>query len=412
VRHVASALPEGEGRRRRARENDERILDAAVDCLAAGGIDQLSLSKVAQSAGLTSGATYARFSDAYDLAATLWEQRLRSVTLDHCRRFTELVVATDDHAATRELASLASRPPREARLGVHLAAAALHVPDLADIIPADLTRLMSELDCGPERPDCDRLPGLVGIGLALGTGLLHPVLSRSAEEWHDFALVVQYLTTHLGPTVPVAPGGAELHDEHPESAFVATLLKATMEVIAQVGVAKASMARIGRRAGVSASRLYEVAPTRSDFISTIIDLGIGSPDNPPVWDDDRRVAFANVLTGGLRPETRSRRRFDLEVFLAASFDRTIADQLRITLDRYTQPVRAWATGLDHDGMRRLAMVTSWRGRVLSVGLQLLEELTGSVAEVNWTPFTCGLGGDGRVPPAAVMLKEAGRHDET
>ncbi|MSX21320.1 MAG: TetR family transcriptional regulator, partial [Actinobacteria bacterium] len=65
-------------RRDRVALNDERILDAAVVVLDLFGIDGLSARRVAEQAGLSTGAIYGRFENTDELLVEVWNRRLRS----------------------------------------------------------------------------------------------------------------------------------------------------------------------------------------------------------------------------------------------------------------------------------------------------------------------------------------------
>ena len=63
-------------RRSDALRNDELILDAALELLRQKGPDRLSTLDVSRTAGLTTGAVYARYENNEEILVGLWEQRI------------------------------------------------------------------------------------------------------------------------------------------------------------------------------------------------------------------------------------------------------------------------------------------------------------------------------------------------
>src|ERR1700689_4450565 len=60
----------------RAIANDAAIRDAAINEILRVGVDRVSLRDVGKHAGLTHGATYARYEDVNELLVDLWESKL------------------------------------------------------------------------------------------------------------------------------------------------------------------------------------------------------------------------------------------------------------------------------------------------------------------------------------------------
>ena len=60
----------------RALANDLAIREAAIQSILKSGVDRLSLRDVGQQAGLTHGATYARYEDVDELLVDLWNSTL------------------------------------------------------------------------------------------------------------------------------------------------------------------------------------------------------------------------------------------------------------------------------------------------------------------------------------------------
>jgi AcrR family transcriptional regulator len=69
-------------RNARAAANDVAIAAAAVGEILRVGVDRVSLREVAQRAGLTHGATYARYEDVNELLIDLWNSKISSCAVE------------------------------------------------------------------------------------------------------------------------------------------------------------------------------------------------------------------------------------------------------------------------------------------------------------------------------------------
>ena len=75
----------------RAVANDAAIRDSAINEILRVGVDRVSLRDVGKHAGLTHGATYARYEDVNELLVDLWETRLCRSAIAMFERSVEAV---------------------------------------------------------------------------------------------------------------------------------------------------------------------------------------------------------------------------------------------------------------------------------------------------------------------------------
>jgi AcrR family transcriptional regulator len=396
---------EGGRRRRSAAANDERILDAAVAHLEQHGVDQLSLTKIAKAAGLTSGATYARFDDGYDLAAVLWEQRLGAPLIEHLRTFIRWGLSGDASSTAVRMGRLAASPPHHVRCGIVLLAGANHVPELDDLVPRALQKLCDDEGCGPDAPNDVRIAAMLGLGTGLGVLLQHPVSPVSRSGIIDFTRMIGHLIDHPGPNRPVEPetppplvldGLGDLERD---------LFIAAFEVVAQVGVARASLGRIARRAGYSVSRIYELGDNRSEFIARMTKHGIVPGARAFLVGTSPSSAIAANAQGWVADRMATRRRFNLELFAASHHDPVIRSTFRDVQRTFSREQAETLRRLP-GALGRLAVVTNSGAPMYGAGLQAAQTLMGGLDTIDWSPAFTELGAEHGEPPAAKIFEDA------
>jgi AcrR family transcriptional regulator len=119
-------------RRRSAssQENDERLLDAALDEIACVGIDRLGMSSVARRAGLTTGALYGRYENVNELAADVWTTRVRDAQFQFLDHAVRRLVDGDVSIAVADVVRELSVPTRATIAALELLATARRIDEL------------------------------------------------------------------------------------------------------------------------------------------------------------------------------------------------------------------------------------------------------------------------------------------
>ena len=113
-------------RRERTRANDEAILDAAVERIRVAGVDALSMREVADRAGLTSGATYARYENAIELAIDVWTRRCQGPVMGLIADSLTLLFRPEP-ARMASVARRLTKPDAVLRAGIELLAVSRRV---------------------------------------------------------------------------------------------------------------------------------------------------------------------------------------------------------------------------------------------------------------------------------------------
>jgi AcrR family transcriptional regulator len=360
----------------RARDNDERLLDSAVAAIAETGLDRMVRTDVTERAGLTHGALYSRYDGLADLAADVWVHRAAA----HVRA----MIAAADRMATAappEAADLARfRDDPLTATAVELAVASARIPELADVVPRNLAAWIDEHGLR------DRPRSLAVLAMLLGAGIYRAV----DPGYGDVApLVVRWLHQGAGATWRGAPPTSDPPDRieyAPEDPFRDRLLQAAADVIGRSGVEGATMKRIGRTAGYSASAAYNLYRNRDDLIhDTLVRSMVfvqTRERTAPVLSTADTVAAR--LAGWCSTEGRVRRRLSLEVFLAALHRPSLA-AAAAEIDGRAASAIAASTSRSLQPADRFQVVFRV-GRGVIWGVCLLQETAGGLETVDWRPF--------------------------
>lgn len=364
----------------RARENDERLLDAAVAAIAENGLDRIVRADVTERAGLTHGALYSRYDGLADLAADVWVHRVAAHVQEMVAAADRL--ATEPRPEAADLARFRDHPLTTA--AVELTVASARVPELADVVPRDVAAWIDE------RGLRDRPCSLVVLAMLLGAGVYRAV----DPDFGDAApMVLRWMHQGAGavwsgapppPDPPVPPVRIEYAPDDPVRD---RLLRAAADVIGRSGVEGTTMKRIGRAAGYSASAAYNLYRNRDDLIHDTLVRSMAfvqSPDRtvPVVSTAD---AVAARLAGWCSAEGRVRRRLSLEVFVATLHRPTLAEPAA-EIDRAATAVITATSSLAPRPSDRFQTVFRV-GRGIIWGLCLLQETAGGLETVDWRPFT-------------------------
>lgn len=361
----------------RARGNDERLLDAAVAAIADTGLDRMVRTDVTERAGLTHGALYSRYDGLADLAADVWINRaaphVRTMIAAADRLAGSPAPDAGDLALFRDHALTAT--------AVELAVASARIPELADVVPRDLATWIDEHGLR------GRPRSLAVLAMLLGAGIY-----RSVDPGYgDVApVVVRWLhqgSSALWSGAPPTPDPPDRIEYAPEDPVRDRLLQAAAEVIGRSGVEGATMKRIGRTAGYSASAAYNLYRNRDDLIHDALVrsmLFVQTPERTaPVLSTADAVAAR--LAGWCSAEGRARRRLSLEVFLAALRRPALAAAAAEIDERAASAIAASTSRSLHPTDRFQVVFRVGRGVIW--GVCLLQETAGGFENVDWRPFT-------------------------
>lgn len=315
----------------RAKQNDEAIRDSAVDEMIRAGVDHLSLRVVGQRAGLTHGATYARYEDVDELLADLWSNRLEG-------RMRDIFVACEKavkHAsptAVRELIEMMRQPTSTDIAAILALYTSRRIPVLAEEVEIFLTQYLERERCSSPSvsPEFTKSLALFGVTIAqmLSTryfdwdpkhleSLEHVI---SAIVTSDPATVKELELSDGGPATP-PEDDAELRDH---------LSWATFRVVGRSGYTGATISRIARRANCSPGAIYKLYESKEDlvdgaFTDLMQERWLHVEDFVKVLDEG---VIARRLATATSPDNEVRRAFFLEFALAAAYAPRMSDTLR------------------------------------------------------------------------------------
>jgi AcrR family transcriptional regulator len=253
--------------------NDEAIRQAAIDEIIRVGVDRLSLREVGIAAGLTHGATYARYEDVEELLVDLWISKLRE-------RLVSLIELSMDAAENPDAQTIGALFER-LRVSDHADLAALEVFLLARRIPPLLEECESfiaaylEPDGGTsEQSRVIFTRTVVLFGMALSR------LYSEAMFPHDsgYQNAVEKLMIDVLSSSPskVASDASSLNlhllatDERmnvpSDDTLKMELSRSTYAVIGKSGYVRATISRIARRANCSPAAIYKAHKSKEDLV--------------------------------------------------------------------------------------------------------------------------------------------------
>jgi AcrR family transcriptional regulator len=335
VRDFGRVAPhDGEGhvtikpRRRNARAvvNDAAISAAAVGEILRAGVDRLSLREVAQRAGLTHGAAYARYEDVSELLAELWQAKLASSALELLELSVRAVEErTED--SVRVLLDRVRRPRPEDIAMAEVLLVARRMPVVYEEVEIFIKKYVCTEEglTGESRAHCARSLSLFGIAMF------------SIFEGHYFNDDQSYLDVVQGALVAAlervpdgAASGETVSDEltppgQDDENLRAHLVYATYVVVGSTGYHQATISRIARRADCSPGAIYKLYRSKDELVldsfRTIFGPSKESEPLPVIASSPETPSHGSQRRLGLRTN------FALEVIIAAAH----TDALRTTV---------------------------------------------------------------------------------
>lgn len=353
----------------------ERLVSAAELAIIEHGVDGITVAGLATSAGVSRPTVYAYFGDVGGAAAEVW--------LRHGPAWLSRLL---DSAAFPPSADL----PTDAMMA-ELVLAAARIDELREALAPDLSEVWEKTGVLGE---IALVRSAWRLGCAIGAEACRPVMPlvemcRPIVSWLDDLadssrdiVLSPDLASNPTPQVdlsrPVPPGDDPLRT---------LLLEASMRVVANAGVAKASMLRICRAARVSTG----VGWPRFDSAESLVIDGFAHAIDAVIRDnldaagrvtEDLPILdrFAAFIPWGLAPARSQWRRYRQELYLASLHNdrirREVAHQLRRADEQLRQSLVA--RGINEvfvDGALTL-------NQAMTVGFAALHELGLPVGDVD------------------------------
>jgi AcrR family transcriptional regulator len=397
-------------RRADAARNDQILWDTGLELLLEKGPDRLSALDLARSAGLTTGAVYARYENNEEILVGLWQNRIAGPL----RSYLELAVKTmlappfTDVDAIKALANIVLEPASPLRAAVSMLIAAPRIQELNEVIIPEIREWLHEFGASDDVDDLPSLRVLSAASAAIGMIYFAAADMLPRDDVQRAVLATQYANQTEGLEKDVAQF-PDVEATSPFDYIVTTddpirdaLVNAAASVIARSGVWRATTQRIARAAHLPSSALFATYQNRDALFEDVaIKLleeiykqsrysaihGVSVSETPSTepaqdFDDPRLKLFRLSMISSVAQNTmgllgsigKSHRRLRLEFQLAAihddDFKREITRVDRRTID---------ASGVFHNAVfgfeeslaRRIARYL----RLLAQGSMLLEEVS-------------------------------------
>ena len=371
--------------------NDARILDAGLLEVEEVGVDRLAMSAVARRAGLTTGALYGRYESGAELAAAVWNVRVRDRHFDLLDRAIAMLVDRSVRLDLDDLLAELAAPSNETMIALDLLGTARRIDELEEVVLADVNEWMTHWGAG-ERSRRRRHRAQVIYTLATVWGiLLHRGPGRRRLNWSTtlHALRYSYARPYDEPSVRLVAKDATVMRAQTDDPVEDALIDAVAAIVARVGLERATGSRIARRAGLTSGAIYARYETKEALLEHAIDSllarrltdDLGSVDDVLVATDPGAVSAA-VVAGYLSPARRDWRRFRIEAHLAARTHPHVA----ATLDRVQEDgTREYLTALGARTAkeRRELDIVARTAQLTPVGLAFVDLLVPGVPAIDW-----------------------------
>ena len=374
-------------------ETDARLLDAALDELTTVGVDRLGMIGVARRAGLTTGALYGRYENAHELAADVWQSRVREPMLTFLDDAVAAVLDGGDPKALRKVLEVLEDPPREIAAGLELMGCARRIDELEELVAPDtetwLRRHRASLRARDQR---HRAQVLFAAGSVAGMLLYSIPRTESIDAEPVLTVIAQgFARAYDPPETRFAPAriGQErsaLGDPHQDA-----LIDAVAAIAARVGFERATASRIARRACLTSGAIYARYASKDELLTEAVELLLARRFSDALLANthlftalDAGTATASLVAGLLGAARREWRIFRVEAQLASRY----RPELATTLDRVQKSGMAASvdvlratTGGDEDAMERTAHFM----QAMALGLVFVDIALPGGASVDWRP---------------------------
>lgn len=373
--HIVATVASARGGKRKALSLaiDERVLDSSVAVICSHGPDGLNLSEVARAAGVTTGAVYGRYESREELLIDVWVKRagpqIRAL-LDFAAR-----AHSGDAEAVAEATMMLAARDRRLSAGFALMVMSSRVDELGEVVLQEVRGWFSDTPGWRE--------ALIPIAFALGAVGLDSALGAPRRDWGTpLAWVAEAgapAPRRRASAAPREDALADLIQASTGDPVRDALLVSMASIVARGGLARATTARVARAAGYPQSAVFALWPTRADLIAEwapTVAQGLvrsAAPAGRAAMQGDA-VGAAQGLAEIVGPTYRQARRMRLELVLTAMTDPVVDEALAASHDSSITYISQ-----QEPGLRMLAEAV----RSVVMGLQLLEETVGGVADVDF-----------------------------
>ena len=374
-----------------SRDNDERLLEAALAEIAAVGVDRLGMSAVARRAGLTTGALYSRYENVNELAAAVWTTRVRESHFAFCDAAVRALVDGEPSVALGDIDRDLTAPSLSTIAALELLATARRVDELDEVVTPDLEQWMKHWGAAPRSRERRRRAQVVFTVGSLWGVLLHTLPHHRDLDWQPMLAAVarSYAQPYRLPGERFAPDrvGAVRADTGDSSQ--SALIDSVSAITARVGFERATASRIARRAGLTPGAIYARYRTKDELLVQAVEVLLAQrftddleTNSPRFSAPDVGTATARIVGGYLSAPRRDWRIFRVEAQLAsrhrpqlaATLDRVQEDAIRLYLD---------AIGARTDEDRRALDTLARFAQLIPLGLAFADLVAPGVTATDW-----------------------------
>jgi AcrR family transcriptional regulator len=368
----------------RAVANDAAIREAAVSEVLRVGVDHVSLRDVGHQAGLTHGATYARYEDVDELLVDLWNSVLcdRAVAMfQRCMKAAEEpstvhVGAIFDFIRDTTPADVAS---------VQVLLTSRRIPTLHEEVEPFIHDYL-ERESNPASPTFTR-------GITIFAMMIVQIFADSQYGWdRDYQSVLEKLFLETLETDPRDVDEVKLRE--PEDRIVlapgddlkAQLAHATFGVVGKSGYTRATISRIARRANCSPGAIYKLYPSKEDLvIAAFHDLMRARWMSLSNFIDVlEEGSLTQLLYSSASESNAVRRSFTLETALAAAHSEKLQVAILGQLSEL-EAVIPLLTNISDDEKNRLRYLIR-SIMFVNIGVTFLSTVTDSLQHMDFNQF--------------------------
>ena len=354
------------------------LLRAGIDSVSELGFDNCSVIDVIARAGVSRPTFYSYFDDVPDLLAECW--------IDGGRDWFDALLwnrlpsgfdATAEHIAF-----------------VDLLMATIRTPTLAEIV---LPHIELQWNLLKKESDAIQVKRIWVLATRLG-------MAGSTSVWPDvqnlqsFVQALEFIPDDFTPTPEAEQSLRDMESfvQEPlltaEDDITARLIESIVRVVASSGVARASMTRVCRAAGVTTGS----AKPRFQDLSTLMSLGYEHAVHEVSQQNAREshvvfngvtpiTAYGRLVIASLHPIRHTWRRYRQEMHLASRVDTKLADDMRRGREGVSRVLTDILRGADVD--ERIIEISILINQAQSIGFSLLQELGIPARTINHAVVT-------------------------
>lgn len=356
------------------------LLEAGINAIASKGVDHITVGDVTSLSHHSRPTFYTYFGDMNGFLAELWLKYglewLDSLVSDPPER----IPPTELNAAMMEIFLVSHRNP-----------------EIAEVLNPDI-QTWFENNTKANPVVAVKLSWYLSVKLGMYLSLVVTPEAIAAIPFLKFLIAIpDNVLEHPGMQdlvanpiqVPPGPNGIEPKPEEHEQ----QLLAAAIHVVANSGVASASMARIARRARVSTGTLYPRFKSTEPLVAASFDLAIRQIVNGNIEQLEESTGayeYGVIVAAGFSQSRKSWRDYRLEMYLEAQHNEAIATYMAPGLEETRSLLDDVLVQYGFGDAQRMAITQMMQN--LAVGLSLLFNAGVPVAKL-----------DHRIPPRFIEL---------